>query len=57
VQWVADVFPLTQVIDGARAVALDGAGIQRITPNLIYLAATALVFLAFGAWSFRWRAD
>jgi ABC-2 type transport system permease protein len=57
VQWVADIFPLTQVIQAARAVMLDGAGIQRITPNLIYLAATTLVFLAFGAWSFRWRVD
>jgi ABC-type multidrug transport system permease subunit len=57
VQWVADLFPLTQVIDAARAVMLDGAGIQKITPNLIYLAVTTLVFLAFGAWSFRWRVD
>ena len=57
VQWVADIFPLTQVIDAARAVMLDGAGIGRITPNLIYLAVTTLVFLAFGAWSFRWRVE
>lgn len=57
VQWVANIFPLTQVIDAARAVMLDGAGLQRITPNLIYLAVTTLVFLAFGAWSFRWRVD
>ncbi|MGH8299616.1 MAG: ABC transporter permease [Steroidobacteraceae bacterium] len=57
VQWVADIFPLTQVIQAARAVMLDGAGLRRITPNLIYLAVTTLVFLAFGAWSFRWRVD
>ena len=57
VQWVADIFPLTQVTDAARAVMLDGAGIQRIAPNLIYLAVTTLVFLSFGAWSFRWRVD
>ncbi|MGH8202509.1 MAG: ABC transporter permease [Steroidobacteraceae bacterium] len=57
VQWLADIFPLTQITDAARAVMLDGAGIQRITPNLIYLVATTLVFLAFGAWSFRWRVD
>jgi ABC-2 type transport system permease protein len=57
VQWIADIFPLTQLIDAARAVMLDGAGIQRITPNLIYLAVTTLVFLVFGAWSFRWRVD
>jgi ABC-2 type transport system permease protein len=57
VQWVAEVFPLTQVVQAARAVMLEGAGIERITPNLIYLVVTTLVFLAFGAWSFRWRVD
>jgi hypothetical protein len=45
------------VIEAARAVMLDGAGIGQITPNLIYLAVTTLVFLAFGAWSFRWRVE
>lgn len=57
VQWIADIFPLTQVIEAARAVMLDGAGIRQVTPNLIYLAVTTLVFLAFGAWSFRWRVE
>jgi ABC-type multidrug transport system permease subunit len=57
VQWIADIFPLTQVIEAARAVMFDGAGIGQITPNLIYLAVTTLVFLAFGAWSFRWRME
>jgi ABC transporter DrrB family efflux protein len=57
VRWVAEALPLTQLIDAARAVMLDGAGLRRIIPNLIYLAVTTLVFLAFGAWSFRWRVD
>jgi ABC transporter DrrB family efflux protein len=57
VQWVAHVFPLTHLLDAARAVMLDGAGLAQIAPNLLYLAATTLVFLAFGAWSFRWRID
>jgi ABC-2 type transport system permease protein len=57
VQWVAHIFPLTHVLDGARAVMLDGAGLAQIAPNLLFLAATALAFLAFGAWSFRWRID
>ncbi len=57
VQWVAHVFPLTHVLDGARAVMLDGAGLAQVAPNLLYLAATTLAFLAFGAWSFRWRID
>ena len=57
VQWVAHIFPLTHVLDAARAVMLDGAGLAQIAPNLLFLGATALAFLAFGAWSFRWRID
>jgi ABC-2 type transport system permease protein len=57
VQWIAHIFPLTHALDAARAVMLDGAGIRQIAPNLLYLAVTALAFLAFGAWSFRWRID
>jgi ABC-2 type transport system permease protein len=57
VQWVAHMFPLTHVLDAARAVMLDGAGLAQIAPHLLFLAATALAFLAFGAWSFRWRID
>jgi ABC-2 type transport system permease protein len=57
IQWLAHVFPLTHVLDAARAVMLDGAGLAQIAPNLAYLALTALAFLSFGAWSFRWRID
>jgi ABC-2 type transport system permease protein len=57
VQWIAHVFPLTHAIDAARAVMLDGAGVSQIAGHLLYLAATALIFLSFGAWSFRWRID
>jgi ABC-2 type transport system permease protein len=57
VQWVAHMFPLTHVLEGARAVMLDGANIAQIAPNLLYLAVTAFIFLIFGAWSFRWRVE
>ena len=57
VQWLAHLFPLTHVLDGARAVMLDGAGLAQIAPHLLYLVLTALAFLAFGAWSFRWRIE
>jgi len=56
VRWIAAIFPLTHLLDSARAIMLDGAGIAQIAPHLIYLGVTAFVFLAFGAWSFRWRA-
>jgi ABC-2 type transport system permease protein len=56
-QWISRIFPLTHVLNAARAVMLDGAGIVQIAPDLLYLAVTALVFLGFGAWSFRWRIE
>jgi ABC-type multidrug transport system permease subunit len=57
IQWVAHIFPLTHTLDAARAVMLDGAGLRAIAPHLLYLAVTAFGFLAFGAWSFRWRIE
>jgi ABC-2 type transport system permease protein len=57
VQWVAAAFPLTHLLEAARAVMLDGAGVGEIAPHLVYLAVTTLVFLGIGAWSFRWRID
>jgi ABC-2 type transport system permease protein len=57
VRWVAGIFPLTHILDAARAIMLDGAGVGQIAPHLLYLGATAMAFLAFGAWSFRWRSD
>jgi ABC-type multidrug transport system permease subunit len=57
VQWVAHIFPLTHLLEGARAVMIDGAGIAEIAPNLLYLAATAVLFLIIGSWSFRWRVE
>ncbi len=57
VQWVANVFPLTHLLEAARAIMLDGAGAAQIAPHLVYLAVTAVAFLAFGAWSFRWRIE
>ncbi len=56
-QQVAKVLPLTQMLDAARAVMLDGAGIGEILPQLSILAGMAVVFLAIAAAGFRWRAD
>jgi ABC-type multidrug transport system permease subunit len=57
VRWIAEIFPLTHLLNAARAVMLDGAGLGAIGTDLAYLAVTAVAFLAFGAWSFRWRVD
>ena len=57
VQLIAKLFPLTHILDAARAVALDGAGPAKIASDLAYLVLTTLVFLVLGAWSFRWRVE
>jgi ABC-type multidrug transport system permease subunit len=57
VRFIAQLFPLTHVLNAARAVTLDGAGLSAIASDIAYLGGTTLVFLALGAWSFRWRAD
>lgn len=57
VQWAAHIFPLTHMLEAVRAVTLDGAGFAQIAPNLLYLAVTTLLFLSFGAWSFRWHVE
>jgi ABC-2 type transport system permease protein len=56
-QWLAQLFPLTHILQATRAVTLDGAGIAGIGVDLGYLAGTTLVFLGIGALSFQWRAE
>ncbi|HZF14323.1 MAG TPA: ABC transporter permease [Steroidobacteraceae bacterium] len=56
-QLVAKVFPLTQMLDAARSIMIDGAGPADIALPVGYLALTGLTFLVLGAWSFKWRID
>jgi ABC-type multidrug transport system permease subunit len=55
VRQVANIFPLTHILNSARAVMLDGATVIDIAPQLLTLTAMAAVFLALGAAVFRWR--
>ena len=57
VQGLAKIFPLTHILDSARAVMLDGASLADIAPNMIMLTVLSLVFLALGARFFRWGPD
>ncbi len=52
---LAQLLPLTHVIDGARAIMIDGAGLMDILPNLITLMVMTAIFLAIGAYTFRWE--
>ncbi len=53
----AEVLPLTQMLNVARAIMLDGAGLLDILPRLAALAAMTIVFLGIAAAGFRWRGD
>jgi ABC-type multidrug transport system permease subunit len=56
-QQAARLLPLTQMLEAARAVMLDGAGLVAVLPNFAWLAAMTLLFLGIAAAGFRWRAD
>ncbi len=58
--WVrsfALVFPLTHVLNAARAVMLDGATLAQLAPTLMLLLAMSAVFVSLAAFTFRWRSD
>ena len=55
VQNLARLLPLTEWLDAARLVMIDGAGLGFIWPHLATLAAMTVVFLVLGSALFRWR--
>jgi len=54
-QKLALIFPLTHLINGARAIMLDGAGFVDIIPYLATLTFMSALLLAIGAYTFRWQ--
>ena len=57
VQWAALLFPLTHLLEAARAIMLDGAGLMQIADHLLVMGGMSVVFLLLGAYSFRWTQD
>ena len=57
VQDIAGLFPLTPLLDAARHIMLDGAGLAEVMPQVTQLAAMTIVLIAIGAWLFRWQED
>lgn len=56
--WVKNLalaFPLTHIIDAARAIMTEGAGLHQISSSLFALLIMTVVFMAAGSWLFRWR--
>jgi ABC-type multidrug transport system permease subunit len=54
-QKAAQIFPMTHIVDGARSIMIDGAGIGVIMPHVVVLGAMTLGFLAIGSILFKWN--
>ena len=57
-QWItfiANLLPLTHVVDASRAIMLDGAGIVDVSHHLFTLLIMMLIFLFLGVKMFRWE--
>jgi ABC-type multidrug transport system permease subunit len=52
---ISQVFPLTHILDAARAVSLDGATFIDVAPSLGALIIQSIVFIAIGSAIFRWE--
>jgi ABC-type multidrug transport system permease subunit len=53
-RFLAQAFPLTHLVDAARSVMIDGAGVVDVLPQLALLGGIALVLLLVAARLFRW---
>jgi len=53
-QLVSKFLPLTHMVDAARQVMVEGAGVGQVLPEVALLAGMGLVLLLTAAWLFRW---
>jgi ABC-type multidrug transport system permease subunit len=54
-QRIAEILPLTHMVDAARLVMLDGAGVADVATEIIMLTATGVILLSLSAKAFRWQ--
>jgi ABC-2 type transport system permease protein len=55
IRQLAGFLPLTHVVDGARRIMTEGAGLADIAPHLIILSLMTALFLFIGSLIFRWE--
>jgi ABC-type multidrug transport system permease subunit len=54
-QRIAEFLPLTHMVDAARRVMLDGAGLREVAPEIGILLTLGVVLLGLAARAFRWQ--
>jgi ABC-2 type transport system permease protein len=52
---IASLFPLTHMLEAARAIMLDGAGLSQVAPQLSIMFVMSALFLFVAAVMFRWH--
>ncbi len=53
-QYLSQIFPLTHLVNAARRIMIDGAGVMQVLPEIGMLATLTLFLLALSAKLFRW---
>ena len=53
-QYLSQLMPLTHLVNAARAVMVDGAGLIQVLPEIALLASMGLILLLIAAAMFRW---
>lgn len=54
-QAISRLLPLTHLVEAARSVMIDGAGVLEILPQVGLLLLLAVLFLTLATWMFRWE--
>ena len=54
-QQIAEVLPLTHVIEAARQIMIDGASLIDVTYHMVILLGQSILFLLIGSTLFRWE--
>lgn len=53
-QAISKLLPLTYVVDAARQIMVDGAGVMQVLPEIAFLAGMSMLLLMLAAHLFRW---
>lgn len=53
--YAAKAMPLTHVVDGLRAILIDGAALSQVVPQVVVLLLLSALFIGIGSAIFRWR--
>ena len=52
---ITDYFPLTYLADGLRAIAIEGATLSMVWPQLVGLAVWSVITVFIAVKAFRWE--